>query len=167
MADVTVREALPKDVAALAVLVTQLGYPSNAAAVGRRLEGLLGREDHLVVVAEAAGGTNGAVGTNEVVGLLHARVRPNLLADGVVEIASLVVEEGWRGKGIGRLLLERLEGWAAARGCGRVQVFSNALRLRAHAFYQANGFAKVKDSSALEKPVPVGEGLCATTPRRT
>ncbi|MGE5623752.1 MAG: GNAT family N-acetyltransferase [Methanocella sp.] len=148
MGEFKIRGARPKDVPALAELVTQLGYPSGTGAVGRRLEELLGREDHLVAVAESA---EGREAEGRVVGLLHARVRPNLLSDGVVEIASLVVEEGWRGRGIGRLLLARLEGWAGERGCGRIQVHSNAVRQRAHAFYAVNGFHKVKESVALEK----------------
>jgi len=62
---------------------------------------------------------------------------------------------GWwlrsrRGAGIGRLLCKAAETGLGA-GVTRLRVRSNVIRERAHAFYQRDGYARVKTSAVFEK----------------
>ena len=144
--DVTLRPARSSDVAELAALATQLGYPSTAAEVAARLPRLLDDPDQLVAVA---------VGPDDrAVGSVHVVVRRRLESDPWVEVATLVVDDVARGSGVGRALLEHAEAWAAARGYTFVQLRSNVVRERAHRFYVREGYTKVKEQVLLHRRVP-------------
>ena len=140
-----VRPALLTDAGRIAVLSGQLGYPSSAASVGRRLRNLLARRDHAIWVAENDGGN--------VAGWIHVFVKQLLESDREVEIGGLVIDEIFRGQGVGKALVERAERWAKARRLKSVYVRSNIVRNDAHAFYQKLGYKVIKTQNAFRKPV--------------
>ena len=127
-----IREVLPSDREVVASLLGELGYPVEAADVARRLETLRGRDDFATFVAEEGGVVVG-VGSVHVFPLLHADAPLGL-------ITALVVTEGARGGGAGRLLVERLEAFARSRGCTRAAVTTGDQRAGAHAFYERLGY---------------------------
>ena len=122
-----IRDARLKDAAALAALITALGYEVTAADIGRRLKGVA------AIVAEK-GELVGAV-TLATTPVLH-RPKP------VGRLSMLVVAEKARGAGIGAALVAEAERRLKAKGCGLVEVTSNRKRLRAHAFYERLGYER-------------------------
>jgi GNAT superfamily N-acetyltransferase len=62
-----------------------------------------------------------------------------------------VVDQHWRGQGIGSTLLRAAEKWAISEGCPMMWVRANIVRQRAHEFYFQNGFRHVKTSLTLVK----------------
>src|SRR4029453_18553577 len=98
------RPARAADAARLAELATQLGYPSTAADISRRLPALAA-EAHFLRVAERDG---------DVVGWIHAVHVQLLDSDPYVEIKALIVDERARGGRIGEALVGRVEGGAGA-----------------------------------------------------
>ncbi len=134
-----VRPAAEADAQRLAELLTELGYPANAAAVTERLA--YWQQDHAsrVLVAEAGGRIAGCIS-------LHAI--PYLERTGRwLRIESLVVEVGQRRAGTGRALIEAAERLAHDWGCVRIEVTSLRSRAGAHAFYRRLGFTDVCDRS--------------------
>ena len=128
--DPTIRDAGVADAAAIARLLTQLGYPSDAAAVEERLDRLRIVGDR-VVVAELEGA---------VVGLAHLQVTPAIEHDlPVGKLGALVVDESHRGHGVGRALVEAVEREARLRGCGLLFLTTSERRDDAHAFYERIG----------------------------
>ena len=77
------------------------------------------------------------------VGWVHVHERRLLEEDGTAEVLGLGVEEGERGTGVGRRLLDEAEGWAAAASCTEMRVPSNVVRRETHRFYQ-NAIAKTQ-----------------------
>jgi ribosomal protein S18 acetylase RimI-like enzyme len=128
----SVREARPKDAEAIAPLIVALGYEVAPAEVKHRLAALK-KAGAPALVAEQ-GGIAGVL-TTWITQVLH-RPRP------VGRITMLVVAEGARGRGIGTALVAEAEKRLAAKGCGLVEVTSNAKRLRAHAFYERLGYER-------------------------
>jgi GNAT superfamily N-acetyltransferase len=55
-------------------------------------------------------------------------------------LVALVIDERYRGRGVGRSLLARVEAAARARGCLLMEVTSAAHRDAAHRFYEAAGY---------------------------
>lgn len=58
----------------------------------------------------------------------------------VSEIESVVVDEPFRGRGIGAAMMRRAIEEARAAGCTRIQLTSNVARADAHRFYKRLGF---------------------------
>jgi len=127
-----VRSATPADAAVLAGLVTQLGYPSDAAQVLARLRRLEGNADIRALVAERDG---------RVIGMIGIMVFPAFHRDGLHGyITALVVDEAVRGGGAGAALLAAAEGWFAERGVAKVNLTTALHRDKAHAFYEHRGY---------------------------
>jgi GNAT superfamily N-acetyltransferase len=126
----TIRDAQEDDGAAIAALLGQLGYETEAAAVAPRLERLVIVGDR-VVVAELDG---------EVVGLAHLHASPTIEHERpAAKISALVVNESHRGEGVGRALVEAMEEEARARRCALLFLTAAARREDAHAFYRQVG----------------------------
>jgi GNAT superfamily N-acetyltransferase len=140
-----IRNAVREDVAAIAELADQLGYPSQAAEAAECLEKLMELEDHAVFVAQAD--EAGVVGWVHVRGAYHLMMRPS------AELGGLVVRDGWREQGIGRLLLEHAEAWARARGYARMRVNSNTARQGVPGFYEYLGYERIKTQNVFNKPL--------------
>ena len=140
---VSSREAHKGDSAALAELSGQLGYPATADQMARRLAKLLPEEGQAVFVAEIDG--------DGLVGWVHVFERTLLVRNRYAEIGGLVIADGFRGQGIGRLLMALAEAWAVERGCREVWVRSNVLREGAHRFYSGLDYETVKTSRVFRK----------------
>ncbi len=142
--DVAVRPALPADASAIAALSGALGYPAGSAEVARRLERILARSDHVVLVC---------VFERRVVGWIHA-VELDVLEYGTrCDILGLVVDPGCRRIGVGRRLVGAVEEWARARGLELVAVRSNVTRTESHPFYERLGYVRSKTQHAYRKPL--------------
>jgi GNAT superfamily N-acetyltransferase len=142
--DFSIREARLSDAGALARLATQLGYPTMADQAVRRVTGILARPGNRILVAEADG---------EVVGWIHVAESVTLESDPAAKIAGLVVDEAFRGAGVGARLVADAEAWAAGQGHDRIRVRSNVKRNRARRFYERAGFTVTKRQRNFEKPL--------------
>jgi N-acetylglutamate synthase-like GNAT family acetyltransferase len=130
---VRLRDALAEDAAAIASLLTQLGYPVGGDSVVQRLERLRRAGDR-VVIAEVGG---------HIAGVAHLQVLPAIEYDGpTARLAALVVDENSRRSGVGGALVEAVEAEARGRGCALLFLTTAERRADAHAFYRAVGFER-------------------------
>jgi GNAT superfamily N-acetyltransferase len=130
---VVLRAARSDDVTTLTSLTAELGYPEPEAEIRRRFELLAGQPDHRIIVAEEGG---------EVVGLMSFHVLDLLYGSGRLgRITAIVVTNSMRGKGLGRLLVEKAEEFAREEGCNVIELTTNNRRLEAHKFYESLGYA--------------------------
>jgi GNAT superfamily N-acetyltransferase len=127
-----IRKATLEDAAEISVLLGQLGYPTDAVGVHRRLEAILSRDDYLVTVAEHEGGLAGLVGACWGLYLEH---------DGRWgRITGLVVAEDCRRQGIGTRLIDQAESWLRSQQALDCIVNSRQQRTDAHRFYERRGY---------------------------
>lgn len=140
--DVQSRPFKDKDLTALVELMAELGYQHSAESLLKNIYAV--REQGAeVFVAEVAGEIAGCIAT-----LIDVR-----LAEGRSgEIVSLVVAQKYRGGGVGKALLATAEQWLIPR-VDKINIRANALRAEAHGFYQALGYAVVKQQVVLSKVV--------------
>jgi GNAT superfamily N-acetyltransferase len=143
MTKITIRKAQVTDAARLAKLSEVLGYPVEPELMKRRLERLLSRPDHVVLVAESQ--------IDGVVGWTHAAEQDILEIGRSCEILGLVVAADQRGHGVGRRLVEWVERWAFERGLKQLSVRSNVARAESHPFYERLGYTRVKTQHAYWK----------------
>jgi N-acetylglutamate synthase-like GNAT family acetyltransferase len=130
--NVTIREALDSDAVSIAELLGDLGYPTLAAAVPARLAAMRAEGGQWTLVAEEE---------RQVVGMATIVVRHVINRDEPFgRLASVVVRDGWRSRGIGGALLARTEEICREAGCSAIEVTSADRRDRAHDFYRRHGF---------------------------
>ncbi len=139
----SIRPMKPADSEAVSLLSHQLGYPMNEETTRARIELIMAQPDHAAFVVESGG---------EVVGWIHLTVSHSLVTDtSNVEIAGLVVDERFRGHGLGKALVARAEQWTLERDLTDLKLRSATKRTEAHQFYQNLGFAIVKTQARFEK----------------
>jgi N-acetylglutamate synthase-like GNAT family acetyltransferase len=128
----TIRDARAEDAEALAELIGQLGYPTTAEAVARRVAQLQASDADRVVVAELDG---------EIVGLASLHVSLSVEYDEpAAKLSAIVVDERYRRRGIGEALVVELEAEARRLNCAVIFLTTAERRADAHAFYRRFGF---------------------------
>jgi GNAT superfamily N-acetyltransferase len=137
-----VREGRLSDAAEIATLTNELGYAADAAAISRRLQGILGKPNDLVTVVACDG---------EIAGWLQAHAAVVVETGFRVEIVGLIVGARFRRRGIGRALVEHAEQWAAGIGAEVIVVRSNTKRVESHRFYPALGYGLSKTQTVFRK----------------
>ena len=137
------REARLDDAEPMARLLLELGYEGDQLVIRRRLERILGLSDQIVYVAIER--------PHGVVGMIHAGVQVTLVRRPNAELYALVVTGAQRKSGVGRGLLERVQGWALKRGIDDVIVRMQRHRKAAHLFLGQMGYTVTKDQRVYER----------------
>jgi len=121
------------DLATVAHLAGQLGYPTTVEDLTIRYQALQNSKDYGFFVARSE--------TGKIADFLQVnREAASLLSSSRAEIAALVVDHQKRGLGIGAALLKAAEAWARVHQFPLLRIRSNTKRTDAHRFYQKNGF---------------------------
>jgi GNAT superfamily N-acetyltransferase len=129
---ISIRPAEVCDARRLALLVSQLGYPTRAGEMAARLRLILPCDSYRVAVA---------VRERITVGVIAAHIGLHIEMNGRYgQVTALSVAEDQRGQGIGALLLAHAESWLHARGAVVCIVNSSHRRAGAHRFYEREGY---------------------------
>ena len=135
-----VREATAEDAEAIHSLAGELAgtvddSPPRFEDVRARLLELLEEPRARVLVAE---GEDGGV-----VAVASLWIKPDLAhGDTVVEVPTLVVAEGSRREGVGKLLMEEVRGLASENGANLIELVATTQNVAAREFYRALGFVE-------------------------
>ena len=129
---VRIRAASAEDRLVVQELLGQLGYVFTAEEVQARLDLLATSDTDPVLLA---------IQNEEVVGLIALHFATMLQErERVARITALVVRDGVRGAGIGKVLVDAGGNVARQSGCGRLELTTAHARTEAHAFYRRLGF---------------------------
>ncbi|GAB3424977.1 GNAT family N-acetyltransferase [Flindersiella endophytica] len=140
--DVAIRPATLTDAAAVTGLLHQLGYPANTVPEVRERLAVWAASPSDASVLVAVAGADGCGRERErVVGVVAVAAVPYLEKPGRwARIVALVVADDARSQGVGRRLVSAAETAARDLGCVATELTSARRRVRAHAFYRANGY---------------------------
>jgi len=127
-----VRVATTEDARQAAMLVTAMGYPTNASDMCQRLEALTADPSYATFVAEVDG---------EVVGLAGVCIARFYERNGqYARLVALVVSESSSGQGVGATLVREAEKWATAQGAVEIFLNSGTQREGSRMFYTKLGY---------------------------
>jgi GNAT superfamily N-acetyltransferase len=140
-----VRQATPEDVPALVALFQELDRmqsdwrvftprPGFYDEVGLKYREAMSTENAVVLVAEGDEG--------EIVGMAYGEVRiPSRFSDErALELSGVVVRTGYRGRGVGRALVQEAARFAGELGVEWVELKTFAPNQGAMAFWEGMGF---------------------------
>ena len=127
-----IRKALAADAEAISRLLNQLGYHASSALVREKLETLNSSAGDKVLLALDSDRIAGVISLH-VLELFH---QPGKLG----RITSLVIDDAYRGRGAGTMLVSAADAFFIEQGCVRAEVTSGDHRAQAHAFYQQQGY---------------------------
>lgn len=130
---ITVRDADASDAPRLVELIIALGHQIEEADVSRNLENLA-KNGMLPLVAADGEKVIAMCGISAMV-TVH---RPAAVG----RVSVMIVDEAYRGRGIGALLVTEAEKRLSKRGCRIIEVTSNMRRDRAHHFYERLGYER-------------------------
>lgn len=143
LSELKIRAARMEDAAELARLADDLGHSATPEQVATRFSAASEQSNYALIVVELPSG--------ELAGFMELVVERLIDAEPRVDVAGLVVSEALQGRGIGRMLMEFAEKWAAESGCRIVHLRSNLKRAGAHAFYERLGYEHFKTQKAFRK----------------
>ena len=131
---IQVRPCSAEDFDAVVSLLAQL-WPNDIfqpASLRKVFDRVLTSERQFYLCAEDDG---------KVIGFGSLTLKNNLWPQGPVgNVDELVVDAGYRGRGVGKRLLDELTSLAQTKGCRRFELDSGHHRKEAHAFYARQGF---------------------------
>ena len=129
---VRVRRACIEDGAAIASLLGELGYPNTTRFARRKIKKLLSAKNDCLFVADRRGKAVGFVSCH-IVPLIHQ-------TGNLCRVTALVVAHEFHGEGLGHKLMLRVEKYARAQRCVKIEITSGERRLWAHDFYRKLGY---------------------------
>ena len=149
MSEVTIRQVKTEDAGEIVRLSEQLGYPSSLEQVQRRIGQIIDSQQDQVFVAVS--------GNGDVVGWIHVFAVVRLESEPFAEIGGIVVDSGYRNRGIGKALLGSAEEWTAQKNLTKLRVRSRTSRDEAHCFFKNFGFTQSKTQNIFDKLIRSGK----------
>ncbi|NLZ82963.1 MAG: GNAT family N-acetyltransferase [Clostridiales bacterium] len=132
-----IRECLSSDYKVIYQLnKNSFGYEYDIEKTKSRLNEIINRATDKIYVACI---------DNKVVGYIHGSDYECTYSDSLKNIMAIAVDEDYRGKGIGKSLLNAIENWAKESDCCGVRLVSGFNRVEAHKFYLHCGYTDRKD----------------------
>jgi len=139
-----VRSVSVEDAQAVNQLSQQLGYSISLTGTVVNIRQLLSSKEHCCFVA---------VHDLTVIGWVHGFIAYRIESNPFAEIGGLVVDENFRGKGIGKTLADRVKEWSLEQGIAALRLRCNVKRKEAHVFYNKVGFEVTKEQKVFEMPL--------------
>ncbi len=143
---VLIRKAEIKDAERIAILADQLGYIVTSQQAQERIDKIQNNYSHVLYVATLDGLNHG-----KVIGWIHAYIEDTIVTETAIFVVSLIVDQDYRYRGIGHLLIKQIENWAAKSDIKDILIGSNIKRKEAHLFYEKIGYTNIKQSLTFYK----------------
>lgn len=137
----SIREIETQDAATVNHLSHQLGYNISLSETATQIKEVIESMDNCAFVALYEG---------KIIGWIHAFKTTRLETKTFVEIGGLIVDENFRGKGVGKILVNKIKDWCIEQKITSLRVRSNTKRLEAHNFYLNLGFSESKQQKVFE-----------------
>ncbi len=117
-------------------MCVEIGYEVRYGSFSERINELI-KNDRLAIIVAANE-------ENKAVGWIQLELSNFIFSDKTCNILGVFIDKNYRGRQIGRKLIEKAEEWAKEKGCLVVKICSDITRIDSHAFYKHMGFKHIK-----------------------
>ena len=142
--EIFVRGIAEQDAEAVNALSEQLGYAMPIEQTMANIKSVMATRGHTAFVA---------IHENKIIGWIGVAEAIQIESAPFCEIRGLVVDEKYRGYGVGKMLIERVKQWAKETGNNTLRLRTNMIRIGAHLFYRHVGFKEVKEQKVFEMKI--------------
>jgi GNAT superfamily N-acetyltransferase len=139
--EILIRNITEADATAVNALSQQLGYAMPLELTLSNIKDVLAHKGHGAFVA---------VDENKVIGWIGVAQAIQIESAPFCEIRGLIVDEHYRGYGVGKLLIEKVKQWGKETGNKTLRLRTNLIREEAHLFYEHVGFKETKKQKVFE-----------------
>jgi GNAT superfamily N-acetyltransferase len=139
--EIFIRNVTEADAIAVNALSQQLGYTMPLELTISNIKAVLAHKGHNAFVA---------IHENKVIGWIGVAQAIQIESAPFCEIRGLIVDEKYRGHGIGKMLIEKAKQWGKETGNKTLRLRTNMIRKEAHLFYQHIGFTETKEQKVFE-----------------
>ena len=145
---IVLRKMQTDDAAAVNLLSKQLGYSLTVLQTEKQIRTILSRKDHALLVA---------LSEMNIIGWIHAFQSHFIESTSFVEIGGIVVDENYRGKGVGKALVQQIIDWTLEQKYFKLRVRTQHKRLDAQQFYRTLKFEEMKEQKVFQLDLSVQE----------
>jgi GNAT superfamily N-acetyltransferase len=142
--EILIRKISIEDAESIAILSAQLGYDIGLFETITNMKQVMGSLDNCAFVAITEG---------RIIGWIHAFKSIRLETKPFIEIGGLVVDENYRGKGAGKILVDTVKEWSKNQKNRSLRVRCNTKRLETHKFYSKLGFRETKEQKIFQMEI--------------
>ena len=142
--EIFIRRITEQDAEPVNALSIQLGYAMPIEQTLANIRSVLETKGHNAFVA---------LHENEIIGWIGVAEALQIESAPFCEIRGVIVDENYRGKGIGKLLIEKVKQWGKETGNKTLRLRCNMIRKEAHLFYQHLGFKEIKEQKVFEMKI--------------
>jgi GNAT superfamily N-acetyltransferase len=142
--EIFIRRIAEQDAEAINALSIQLGYTMAIEQTLANIRSVLGTQGHNAFVA---------ILENKIIGWIGVAEALQIESAPFCEIRGVIVDERYRGHGIGKLLIEKVKQWSKETGNKTLRLRCNMIRKEAHLFYQHLGFREIKEQKVFEMKI--------------
>jgi len=139
---ISIRKAALSDSLSITNLCIQLGYEVTEDIIIQRLQKITYDDNTVIYVA---------IQNSVIIGWIQISIRSAIESGELPEITGLVVDESFRGNGVGKKLVAKAEEWAKSLGYKSIKVRTNILRTETHLFYKKIGFEEKKKQTVFQR----------------
>ncbi|MFI5185940.1 MAG: GNAT family N-acetyltransferase [Chitinophagales bacterium] len=139
--EIFIRQISREDAPTVTALCHQLGYNPSIEQTLESIEAILNNKDHDGFVA---------IHENKVIGWIGVCQAIQIESPRCCEIRGLVVDNLYRNRGVGKMLIEKAKSWSRETGNKKLRLRCNMKRTETHLFYQHLNFKEVKEQKVFE-----------------
>ena len=139
--EIFIRPISKEDALAVTTLTHQLGYPLAFEQILENINAVRENKDHDAFVA---------MHDNRLIGWVGVAQALQIESAPFCEIRGLVVDDQYRNRGVGKLLVEQAKKWGREKTNDKLRLRCNVKRTEAHLFYQHLGFKEAKQQKVFE-----------------
>lgn len=144
--EILARKMRIEDAQFVCILSAQMGYELTLQETVDHIRQIIGNEENCAFIA---------ISENKIIGWIHAFKAIRIESKPFIEIGGLVVDEDYRGKGAGKVLVTKVKEWCSGQKNNSLRVRCNSKRIETHKFYIKLGFKEIKEQKIFQTEIPV------------
>jgi len=134
--EIQFRNIKKQDIENMLQMCAETGYETRYETLSAKVSDIIKNKNSVIIVA--------VDDENKPAGWIQLEVSNFIFSERTCNILGLFVDKKYRGRRIGKKLLEKAAEWAKANNCIGLEIYSDITRIDSHEFYKHLDFKHIK-----------------------